>query len=131
MRDFLVGSSVAPCNGSIADGRTKWRCPFGRIRCFAMRDVLVSPSAVPCNGNIADGRLKWRCPFGRLRNSRNLRKNRTKFFRFGLSITKLGELIAEGHHYCREFRSINDFGGHVLTPFLDTCPGSVECRSAS
>jgi len=40
----------------------------------------------------------------------------------------------ERHHYCREFWSINDFilrnWGHVLTPFLDTYPGSVECRSA-
>ena len=43
------------------------------------------------------------------------------------SVAKLGELIAERHHYCREFRSINDFilrnWGHVLTPFLDTYPG--------
>ena len=23
-----------------------------------------------------------------------------------------------------------EIGGHVLTPFLDTYPGSVECRSA-
>jgi hypothetical protein len=78
VRDFLVGPSAAPCNGNIADGRIKWRCPFGRLRYFTVRDVLVSPLAVHCNGNIADGRLKWRCPFGRLRNSRNLRKNRTK-----------------------------------------------------
>ena len=76
MRDFLVGPSAAHCNGNVADGRIKWRYPFGRLRYFTVRDVLVSPSAVPYNGNIADGRLKWRCPFGRLRNSRNLRKNR-------------------------------------------------------
>jgi len=75
VRDFLVGPSVAPCNGNIADGRIKWRRPFGKLRYFTMRDFLVSPSAVPYNGNIADGRLKWICLFGRLRNSRNLRKN--------------------------------------------------------
>ena len=27
MWDFLVGPSAAPCNGNIADGRIKWRCP--------------------------------------------------------------------------------------------------------
>ena len=78
MRDFLVGPSAVPCNGNIANGRIKWKCPFEKLRYFTVRDVLVSPSAVPCNDNIADGRLKWRCPFGRLRNSRNLRKNRAK-----------------------------------------------------
>ena len=45
-----------------------------------------------------------------------------------LSVTRLGALIAgKRHHYCREFRSINSFilrnWGHVLTPFLGTCPG--------
>ena len=76
MRDFLVGPSAAPCNGNITDGRIRWRCPFGRLRYFTVRGVLDSPSVVPCNGNIADGRLKWKCPFGR--NSRNMRKNRTR-----------------------------------------------------
>ena len=55
-------------------------------------------------------------------------------FRFRLLVTKLGELIVERHHYCRELQSINDFilrnWGHVLTPFLDMYPGSVECGSA-
>jgi len=78
VRDFLVVPSAAPCNSNIADERIKWRCPFGRLRYFTVRDVLVNPSVVLCNGNIADGRLKWRCPFGGLRNSRNLRRNRTK-----------------------------------------------------
>ena len=58
---------------------------------------------------------------------RNLRKNRVRVVRLQLSVTKLIELIAERHHYCREFWSINDFilrnWGHVLTPFLDTCLG--------
>ena len=78
MWHFLVGPSAAPCNGNIADGRIKWRYPFGRLRYFTVRDILVSPLAVPRNGNIADGRLKWRCPFGRLRNSRNLLRNWTE-----------------------------------------------------
>ena len=47
--------------------------------------------------------------FGRLRNSRNLRKNRTRVVRLQRSVTKLRGLIAERHHYCREFWSINDF----------------------
>ena len=58
VQDFLVGPSAAPCNGNIADGRMKWKYPFGRIRCFTEQDVLVSPSASFYNGNIADGRLK-------------------------------------------------------------------------
>jgi len=78
VRDLLVGPSAAPCNGNIADGRIKWRCPFGRLRYFAVWNFLIGPSVAPCNGNVADGRLKWRCPFGNLRNSRNLRENRTK-----------------------------------------------------
>jgi len=87
--------------------------------------LLVGPSAVPSNGNIADGRIKWGVQFGRLRNSRNLQKNRARIVRLQQSVAKLGELIAERHHYCREFRSINDFilRRHVLTPFLDTYPG--------
>jgi hypothetical protein len=28
VQDLLVGPSAAPFNGSIADGRIKWRCPF-------------------------------------------------------------------------------------------------------
>jgi len=34
VRDFLVGPSAAPSNGSIADGRTKWRCPFQKVEKF-------------------------------------------------------------------------------------------------
>ena len=74
VQDFLVGPSAAPCNGNIADGRIRWRYPFGRI----VQVVLVRPSAALYNGNIADGRLMRRCPFGRLRISRNLRRNRIR-----------------------------------------------------
>ena len=34
MWDFLVGSSVAPSNGSIADGRIKWRCLVWEVEEF-------------------------------------------------------------------------------------------------
>ena len=34
MRDFLVGPSAAPSNGSIADGRIKWRCPVWEVEEF-------------------------------------------------------------------------------------------------
>jgi len=74
-----------------------------------MQDLLVSPSAAPSNGNIADGRIRWDVQFRRLRNSRNLQKNRARVVRLQRSIAKLGELIVERHHYCREFQSINDF----------------------
>jgi hypothetical protein len=33
----------------------------------------------------------------------------SELFRLRLSVTKLGEFIAERHHCCGEFRSINDF----------------------
>jgi len=78
VRDFMVGPSAAPFNGNIADGRMKWRYPFGRIRYFTEQNVLANPSAGLCNSNIADGRLKWRCSCGKLRISRNLRRNRIK-----------------------------------------------------
>jgi len=109
MRDFLVGPLAAPCNGNIADGRIKWKYPFGTIRYFSVQGVLIGPSMAPFNGNIADGQLKWRCPIEKLRNSRNLRKVGPRLFGFRLLVAKLGELIAERHHYCREFQSINDF----------------------
>jgi len=32
VRGFLIGPSAVPCNGNIADGRIKWRCPFERLR---------------------------------------------------------------------------------------------------
>ena len=80
MQDFLVGPSVAPCNGHIADGRIKWEYPLGRRRYFAKQNVLVSPSAGLCNGNIADEHLKWGYPFRELRVSRYMRRNRIRVF---------------------------------------------------
>jgi len=34
VRDFLVGPSVVPSNGNIADGRIKWRDPVWRVEEF-------------------------------------------------------------------------------------------------
>jgi len=34
VRDFLVGPSAAPSNGSIADGRIRWRCPVSKVEEF-------------------------------------------------------------------------------------------------
>jgi len=31
-QDVLVSPSAGLCNGNIADGRLKWRCPFGKLR---------------------------------------------------------------------------------------------------
>ena len=33
-RDFLVGPSVVPSNGNIADGRIKWRDPVRKVEEF-------------------------------------------------------------------------------------------------
>ena len=90
-----------------------------------MQDRLVGSSAVFSNGNIADKRISGEVRFERLRNSRNLQENRAKVVQIWRLITKVGEVIAERSHYCREFRSINDFilrnwGPCVDTIFLDT-----------
>jgi len=34
VRDFLVGPSAAPSNGSIANGRIKWSCPVWEVEEF-------------------------------------------------------------------------------------------------
>jgi len=39
-----------------------------------------------------------------------------------------GIIIAE--NFGASMISYSEIGGHVLTPFLDTYPGSVECGSA-
>ena len=95
----------------------------GRIRYFTKRIVLISPSAGLCNDNIADGRIEWKCPFGRLRISRDIRRNQTRVVQIKAVGYQIEELIAERHHYCREFWSINDFilqnwGACVDTVFL-------------
>ena len=72
-------------------------------------NVLISPSVNPCNGNIADVRLKGRCPFGKLRISRDLQKNRNRVVQIevvGYQIRSIN--CGKRHHYCGEFRSIND-----------------------
>jgi len=61
------------------------------------------------NGNIPDEHISGEVQFKRLRNSRNLQENRAKVVQIWRLITKLGEVIEERHHYCREFQSINDF----------------------
>jgi len=124
--DFLVNPSAAPCNGNIADGRIKGGYLFGRIRYFTIQGVLVSPSAVLCNGNIADGQLKWRCPFEGWGFRGIWRGTRPGLFRLRLSVTKLRELIAERHHYCREFWGINDFILRNWGVCVDTIFGHVS-----
>ena len=34
MQDFLIGPSAAPSNGSIADGRIRWRYPVWKAEEF-------------------------------------------------------------------------------------------------
>ena len=127
MRDFLVGPSAAPCNGNIADERIEWRYPLEKIRHVTVRDVLVSPSAAFCNGNIDDGRLKWRCPFGKLRISRDLQKNRIRVVQIEVVGYQDGSInYGNRHHYCREFRSINDLILRNWGACVDTVFGHVS-----
>ena len=93
-------------------------------RYFTVWDFLVGPSAAPSNGNIADGRIKWRNPV------RKVEEFEEPVGESGqgcsdLNVTKLGELIAERHHYCREFRSINDFILRNWGACVDTIFGHV------
>ena len=108
-------------------------------RYFNVQDRLIGPSAVLSNDNIADERKSGEIWLERLINSRNLQENRAKVVQIWRLITKLGEVIAERRHYCREFRSINDFilqnwGACVDTVFghvsFDTYLELVKWRSA-
>ena len=108
-------------------------------RYFTVQDCLVGPSVVFSNGNIAGECISGDIRFERLRNLRNLQENRAKVVQIWRLITKLGEVIAERRHYCREFRSINDFilwnwGACVDTIFgrvsFDTHLELMKCRSA-
>jgi len=89
--------------------------------------VLISPSASPCNGSIADTRLKWKCPFGKLRISRNLRKNQIRIDQIKAVGYQIGSInCGERHHYCREFRSIDDFILRNWGACVDTIFGHVS-----
>ena len=90
-------------------------------------DVLISPSAGLCNGNIADVRLKRKCPFRKLRISRDLQKNRIRVVQIevvGYQIRSIN--CGKRHHYCREFRSINDFILRNWGACVDTVFGHVS-----
>jgi len=101
-----------------------------------VQDLLVSPSTVPSNGNIADGRIKWRDLVWKVEEFEEYaRKSGRSCSVFWRTVTKLGELIVERHHYCREFRSINDFilrnwGCMCWHHFWTRTRGSVKYRSA-
>jgi len=105
-------------------------------RYFTVQDLLVGPSAVPSNGNIVDGRIKWRDSVRKVEEFEEYaRKSGRSCSDFWRMVTKLGELIVERHHYCREFRSINDFytpklGGMCWHRFWTSIRGSVKYRSA-
>ena len=70
-----------------------------------MRDFLVGPTAVPSNGNIADGRIKWKDPVREVEEFEELAEKSGQGCSTSTVGSKLGELIVERHHYCREFRS--------------------------
>ena len=55
-----------------------------------------------------------------------MQENRTKVVRIRRTVTKLRELIAERYHYCREFRSINDFILQNWGACVDTIFGHVS-----
>ena len=95
-----------------------------------MRDLLVGPSAGFYNGNIADVRLRRKCPFRKLRISRNMQKNRIRVVQIevvGYEIRSIN--CGKRHHYCREFRSIDDFILRNWGACVDTVFGHVS-RSA-
>jgi len=98
-------------------------------------NILINPSANPCNGNIADVRLKGKCLFGKLRISKDLQKNRIRVVQVevvGYQIRSIncGESIITAENFGVLMISYSEIGGHVLTPFLGTCPYLVECRQA-
>jgi len=104
-----------------------------------VQDRLVGPSVVFSNGNIADERISGEVRFERLRNSRNLQENQAKVVSIWRLITKLGEVIAERRHYCREFWSNHDFILQNWGACVDTVFGHISfdmhlelmgCRSA-
>ena len=90
-----------------------------------MRDFLVGPSAAPSNGNIADGRIWWRCPDWEVEKFEEYADESGQ----NCSISTVGyqkaSLLAKRHHYCREFRSINDFILRNWGACVDTVFGHV------
>jgi len=90
-----------------------------------VQDLLVGPSAAPSNGNIADGRIKWRCLVWEVEEFEESTEESGQGCSTSTVVTKLRELIAERHHYCREFRSINDFILRNWGACVDTVFGHV------
>ena len=98
-----------------------------------MRDFLLGPSAALSNGNIVDGRIWWRCPV------REVEKFQESAEESDQGCSDLGCRLPSWENSLRKdiitaenfgalMISYSEIGGHVLTPFLDTCPGLVECR---
>ena len=90
-------------------------------------NVLISTSADLRNGNIADVRLRRKCPFRKLRISRNMQKNRIRVVQIevvGYQIRSIN--CGKRHHYCREFRSIDDFILQNWGACVDTIFGHVS-----
>jgi len=90
-----------------------------------VRDFLVGPAAAPSNGSIADGRIKRRCPVWEVNEFEGSAENRARVVRFQRLVTKSRGLIAKRHHYCREFRSIDDFILRNWGACVDTVFGHV------
>jgi len=59
MWDFLISSSAAFCNGNVADGQLKWRCPFGKLR--NSRNLReIAPRLFRFMLSVAEiGRINW------------------------------------------------------------------------
>jgi len=89
--------------------------------------ILVSPSANLGNGNIADVRLKRKCSFVKLRILRDLQKNRVRVVQIEVVGYRVRSInCGKRHHYCREFRSINDFILQNWGACVDTVLGHVS-----
>ena len=90
--DVLVSPSASPCNGNIADGRLKWRCPFGKLR-------------ISRNLRRSQIRVVWIKAVG-------YQIERINYGKASFTVKNFGALML----------SYSEIGRHVLTPFLGTCP---------
>jgi len=107
-------------------------------RYFSVQDLLVGPSAVPSNGNIAYGHIKWRDSVQEVGEFEKFAGESGQGCSDLTVDYQIGRVNCGRHHYCREFRSINDFilqnwGACVGTVFghvsFDTHLELMRCRS--
>jgi len=90
-----------------------------------VRDLLVGPSAVLSNGNIADGRITWKDPVSEVEKFEESAGESGQGCSDLTVGNQIGRINCERHHYCREFRSINDFILRNWGACVDTVFGHI------